>query len=131
MPVWSGLSRFSYISTRAAAVTFAPWSSGSCGPWRPPTSPSLSSSPPLWPQPIHPPLLPLPPAALAAAPLLSAAFDSAPWRSGALRQVMIIVAVGVASWACVFASFAAVGHLQDFLEAVVFYNRHYSGSFRK
>jgi hypothetical protein len=71
------------------------------------------------------------PATLVAAHLLSAAFDSTLSRSRAFRHAMIIGALGVAAWVCVFAYFAAIGQLQDFLEAVVYYNRHYSGGFRK
>jgi 4-amino-4-deoxy-L-arabinose transferase-like glycosyltransferase len=80
---------------------------------------------------VYKPVVVFIPAALVAAHLLSAAFDSALSRSWAFRHAMIIGAMFAAIWACVFAYFAAIGHLQDFLEAVVYYNRHYSGSFRK
>ncbi len=45
-------------------------------------------------------------------------------RSRALREVLVMAAVGAAAWGGLFAYFTLTGRLQDFYEAVFVFNRH-------
>lgn len=69
--------------------------------------------------------------AVAQAALLAIAYfawsPSGSWKR-TFTDVAIIAAVGVAAWALVFGYFFAQGRVGAFTEAVVAYNRHYSGN---